>query len=167
MCIRPGRRKGNVEMLRRKRGSEELIEEECHLTEQIKKFRITSTPGDLRLQNDILDFQKIPSIRIETIEKSCIVLTFTDIPPDCPHSFHIRVPKLYPHDPPQVTCLNPGFLCQHIDANGKVHHPALGGNWTAINSLVDVAQILQEISSKIYQASLGMEECGPFSESRV
>jgi ubiquitin-protein ligase len=151
-------------MLRRKRGSEELSEEASHLTEQIKKFRITSTPGDLRLQNDILDFQKIQqqTIRIqESNEKSCIILTFIDMPPNCPHSYHIRVPKLYPHDPPQVTCMDPGFPCQYIDPNGKVHHPALGGSWTAINSLVDVAQILQEISSTIHQASLSMDECQP------
>jgi ubiquitin-protein ligase len=138
-------------MLRRKRGIEDL-REEISLSEQIKKVRITSTPGDLRLQNDVLDFQSIPSIQLhESHEKSCIVLTLKNVPSECPDTFHIRVPKLYPHDPPLVTCLNPGFVCQYIDSTGKVHHPALSGNWTAINCLVDVAHTLEEVSSAIYQ----------------
>jgi ubiquitin-protein ligase len=144
-------------MMRRKRGNEDLSEESS-LSEQIKKVRITSTPGDLRLQNDLLDFQLIPSIQLhESQEKSCIVLTLKDVPSQCPNTYHIRVPKLYPHDPPLVTCLNPGFVCQFIDSTGKVHHPALSGNWTAINSLIDVARTLEEVSSAIYELSNGME----------
>lgn len=158
-------------MLRRKRGNDELSEEECHLTEQIKKVRITTTPGDLRLQKDILDIQKIEHLGIriqESPEKSCIILTFTDMPPSCPHSYHIRVPKFFPHDPPQVTCMNPEYHCQYIEPSGRVHHPALGGSWTAINSLMDVVQILQEISSTIHQASLDMDACHvPFQLSAL
>lgn len=126
-------------------------EEENHLSDQIKKVKISTTPGDLRLQKDLQDFQGINSIELLSAgEKSCIILNFTHLPQGYPHTYHIRVPKLYPHDPPIVTCLNHGFISEFIDQTGKVTHPNLGGNWTAINSMINVAEILQEISASIH-----------------
>lgn len=137
---------------RRKRSENELTYEEeieqNNLTDQIKKVKISTTPGDIRLQKDLQDFYNIETIEIlNSGEKSCIILNFKNIPPEYPHTYHIRVPKLYPHDPPIVTCLNSGFRNEFIDQRGKITHPNLSGNWTAINSMITVAEILQEISS--------------------
>jgi ubiquitin-protein ligase len=139
-------------MLRKKRGADELLSEENEqvLSDQIKKVRISQTPGDIRLQKDLLDFIGINGVSIqETAEKSCIIITFTNMPFQSPNTYHIRIPKLYPHVPPVVTCLVPGFSSPYFDYNGKIIHPALTDEWTAINSLYDVAQILQDVISSV------------------
>jgi hypothetical protein len=58
----------------------------------------------------------------------------------------MRVKKYYPHEVPEITCLDPGFECQYVNSSGIVTHEKLRiPQWSAVNGLSDVITCLREI----------------------
>jgi hypothetical protein len=62
-----------------------------------------------------------------------------------PRRFMVRVSKYYPHARPVVTCLEPQFRCAAIAADGEVLSPLLCEQWSAVNSIKTVVQILSRM----------------------
>mmetsp|Transcript_12563 Transcript_12563/g.18977 ORF Transcript_12563/g.18977 Transcript_12563/m.18977 type:complete len:167 (-) Transcript_12563:63-563(-) len=125
------------------------LEVDCSLSDQIKRVKISTTPGDLRLQKDLKDFDHCDKLEFRCAgEIASVILTFKSIPACCPNTFLIRVPRHYPHHCPQVRCLSRGFHNQFIDCNGNVIHPDLTDNWNAMNSLMDIVRTLEYISAQ-------------------
>ena len=116
-----------------------------------KKMRFLPTPGSLRLMKDIEALENEPNIVLEMCEDLSRVKVEYRVDQgrelECPNRFEVLVAKRYPHDAPNVRCLDPGFVCRFIDENGLVHHSSLTEEWTAICSLTNIVEALQYIRS--------------------
>ena len=145
---------------RRKRRNCDFPEDS--LAEEIKKVRISYSPGELRLQSDLKDFDGSTAVTFSPCEDtSSRILTLLDIPDDCPCSFLVQINRHYPHKPPIVTCLDPGFYCEHIDTNGIVRHPELLEHWVAVYSLAKVVEVVRGISLSCNWKSMAWQSAAP------
>lgn len=132
--------------LKRKQTTDDSNESSISLSEQIKRFRITVTPGELRMQKDLTDLNNATGIEFEDLSQpATIVVRFTDTLTACPNRFQIKVPRFYPHENPIVLCLDTGYRNKFINADGLLSHPSLGRDWTALGTLTTVLCILQNI----------------------
>eukprot|EP01041_Mallomonas_annulata_P010516 gene10516-21930_t len=120
--------------------------ESCSLSDQIKRFRITVTPGELRMQKDLKSIQDVNGISFDYFDHgSCVVIRFKETCRFCPQTFQITIPRFYPHDKPIVRSLDKGFFNEYIDMEGKINHVNFGANWTAICSISDIIATLQHV----------------------
>ena len=127
--------------------------------QEVDEFRAIrpkrQTPGELRLQNDVTLIEKYSDdattdVSFEYYDRQggevLNIMYVSSSLSVCPNNFQLRVKKYYPHDIPEVTCLDPGFECQYITATGRVLHESLRvPKWTAVNGLSDVVSCLREI----------------------
>jgi len=75
-----------------------------------------------------------------------IITYLSDSGSVCPNRFQLRVQKYYPHNKPELTCLDSGFTCSHISPAGEVMHMRLRDPlWSAVNGLREIVSCLQEI----------------------
>lgn len=101
-----------------------------------------------RLQNDLKGIKELSDISVELTETpSCAIIFFKVPVPSMPSRFLIQVPKFYPHNPPLIKLCDSNFrgLSRYWDGTGKVLHDDLSINWTAMNSLRDVVDVLRSI----------------------
>ena len=114
-----------------------------------KKVKITPTPGILRLMKDIEALENEPNILLELCEEKNRVKLEYRVDQErimhSPNRFEIFVAKRYPHEAPTVRCIDSGFVCRFIDEEGIVLHPYLREEWTAIFSLTNVVEAVQQI----------------------
>jgi hypothetical protein len=137
------------------------------LEENIKRCRISNTPGELRfifflffrkfrriklsffyvrrLQKDIKELRDMIGIRIEsTIDPATIIIFFESN--DLPNKFSVNVTRYYPHAHPIVVCLSPRPPgCHFIDNNGLVIHSSLMECWSAVHSLRNVVEVINTL----------------------
>ena len=114
------------------------------LSEEIKRFRISVTPGELRMKKDLNDLCNHHGLRIEYSEApSSVVIKFSNSYILSPMTFRINIPRYYPHDIPVITCINSALLYDFFDAQGVVSLESLGVHWTATCSLSDVLLAIQ------------------------
>ena len=117
-----------------------------HLSEQIKRFRISVTPGELRLQKDLKDLIGNQEFILEhSSEPSVVLISFCDSCIFLPNKFKVKVPRFYPHDRPKVDCLDIGFVNNNINLTGNVVHPIIAEDWNATKTLADVIYTLKLI----------------------
>ena len=111
------------------------------MTEQIKRFRITNTPGELRLQKDMKELSGRTDVQFHYPEEpGSVVLTFQSHPLYLyvPAVFRVNVPRFYPHNAPTVQCLDEEYsatgtvTCPYILPTGELLHEGLGEAWSAI-----------------------------------
>jgi ubiquitin-protein ligase len=115
------------------------------LSEDIKRFRISETfPGDIRIQKEIQDLESLEGIRIQYSDH-CTTIAFLNMPLNCPNKFSMIIPRYYPHYPPQVRCLSHGFENMYIQSSGLISHPDVEINWTALDTLTKILNILHSI----------------------
>lgn len=122
------------------------VVDEDPISEQIKRCRISCSPGELRLQKDITEVRQLEGIRIEYTEYSSnAFIAFTDNKEDCPNNFLVTVSRFYPHTKPLVRVLDNGYVSTYISQAGEVIHEGLTDQWTAIGSLATVVHILRQV----------------------
>ena len=125
------------------------------LSEQIKRCRISVTPGELRLRKDISAITNLRGVEFDYPNSpSSLIIRFTstDLSSLCPKSFHVTVPRFYPHDLPIVKCLDSGFHNEFLDADGIVRHINLAERWTALNNLADILNTLESVRQSFTSA---------------
>lgn len=118
----------------------------------LKKVRISHTPGQIRLQKDI----------DEAKQRYGLTVTLTDNPSSCilhfPFAEHreirflITVSKYYPHNHPMLRCLDFCTILPFLDNLGNVMHRGLKEDWTAICSIDTIIQILQVVCHQIRES---------------
>lgn len=115
------------------------------LSEQIKRFRISVTPGELRMRKDLHSLRSHRGFNIEFAEEpSCVTLRFSDAHMLSPLTFKINIPRFYPHDTPVITCIDSEHAHDFFDSDGYVSLRSLGINWTAMCSILDVLLAVQK-----------------------
>lgn len=112
-------------------------------------FRLTRDIEDLReIAGVIVTRGERPNMAIVEFDPSSVVHRGDSIP----SRFLVTVPRYYPHNPPQIRCLDGKcYGSLHIDLEGNVKHPELESNWSPIKSLYNVVQTLHDI--RMLQAS--------------
>jgi ubiquitin-protein ligase len=135
------------------------IEESININvvDQLKRVRITCSPGELRLRKDIQEYEKNQNngndriIFENTSEPGSVLIKFVDSNSDSsPSIYLIMVEKYYPHQRPIVKCLQENYQCISILISGEVVHTALCDEWTAINSLSTIIDVLNNIRINNY-----------------
>ncbi len=135
---------------------------------QIKRVRITYTPGELRsvvkretclywtyvassllrLAKDIQEVSRLIDVSAQITEIPSIASISFPNPENeaIPSKFLITVPKFYPHNAPIVQCLDYGVLpfSSYFDENGRLNHRIIS-DWRAVYSLLTVIQSLREL----------------------
>ena len=93
-------------------------------------------------------------------EPGSVIISFVTDPllPFIPTIFRVNIPRFYPHNAPEVYCLDEEyssrgrFTCPYIlSTTGEISHDGLGESWSAIGSLTTVIEILQNIRIMIQQ----------------
>ena len=93
-------------------------------------------------------------------EPGSVIISFVTDPllPFIPTIFRVNIPRFYPHNAPEVYCLDEEyssrgrFMCPYIlSTTGEISHDGLGESWSAIGSLTTVIEILQNIRIMIQQ----------------
>ena len=96
-------------------------------------------------------------------EPGSVIISFLTDPllPFIPTIFRVNIPRFYPHNSPEVYCLDEEyscrgrFMCPYIlSTTGEISHDGLGESWSAIGSLTTVIEILQNIRIMIQQNPL-------------
>ena len=118
------------------------------LSDYIKRCRINTTPGQLRLNSDVKDLQaNVPSVVVETTDDPMqVIVRFLDGPPE-PSAFSFTVSRFYPHERPLVRCISPfsPVDCQWFASDGSVLHPELQAGWTGIHTLSSAVTVLERV----------------------
>ena len=115
------------------------------LSEQIKRFRITVSPGELRMQRDLNDLADAEGLDFSYPGEPASVVIISDLQINCPNRFLLRVPRYYPHEKPKVRCLDLGFSHEYISLDGNITHPLLTSEWSAVYTVSDVIRAIQTI----------------------
>ncbi len=140
------------------------------ITLQAKRMKLSKTPGELCLANDIHGLIDVPGVIVElgqiareatlkfdTIEATHthtnnIMIVSNTLTYSCPDTFLMEVCKKYPHKPPILYCLDQSFHYNNnlIDGNGVVKHVVFTEErWTSILGVIDVIEALQEVRQAI------------------
>lgn len=128
-------------------------DDEMSITEDIKKVRISTTPGLLRAQKDVKDFNDSYAgvcpveLRVYHGEQE-IICQFKALPPSCPSMFRISIPRFYPHSHPIVHCVSDtGSSSRFINSHtGLCSHTNLEDGWMATMTLRDVVGTLEQVA---------------------
>lgn len=117
------------------RRAKRMIDEPT-LMEALKRTRISSAPGELRMKNDVNSLQRTELVRqgcvaVIQIGPNALILYVDD------QRYVVAVPQKYPFEPPSVRRLKAGD--EHVEL------PILEG-WSAIYTLEDIAAALFERS---------------------
>ena len=136
----------------------DALDSDISITEDIKKVRISTTPGLLRAQRDVKEvndsFQTSTcpvELRVCHGEQNVLCI-FKELPPSCPRLFRISIPRYYPHSRPTVHCVSQSssgssWQSDCISPNsGVCSHPALEEGWMATMTLMDVVTTLELIA---------------------
>mgnify|MGYP000193211741 CR=1 FL=1 len=138
--------------MKRKKPTETDSQATC-LAEQIKRFRISVTPGELRLQKDLQGIGSFHNINFEFPQgPSSVAVNFIDNTNICPSRFLVTVPRYYPHNKPILKCLDTIYKNQFILDNYNITHPIID-EWTAMKSLQDIIECLQFIRATFINQS--------------
>ena len=132
-------------MIRKYQNITDGAEEELHVS--IKRCRIYTTPGQLRLLTDIQEVEDgDPDVTIEmTDDPVSINIHFINTPTG-PVTFSYTVPKFYPHQPPVIRRLLPTTTNGSLYApDGKLLHHKLNENWSVVDSLRTSLSILRDV----------------------
>lgn len=108
------------------------------LTSELKRFKLSSTPGEIRFRTDVQELFAIDCIQVLEESSRSIVMLFQDND-IVPSAFQVSVSKYYPHVPPEIICL---------DYNNQVilNHPTLL-QWSAIFTMRQVFEMIVNIRS--------------------
>eukprot|EP01031_Cornospumella_fuschlensis_P035305 gene35305-42778_t len=125
---------------------------------QVKKCKISCTPGELRLSKDVASIERSPQPKDFVVEPcdrpNSVTIKFihptyseTSSSGAVEWKFLVEVPKYYPHDPPKVKFVG----MPHTVSNGarfiniadEVQHPLLFGCWNATSCLKTVIDLLR------------------------
>jgi ubiquitin-protein ligase len=137
-----------------------------YLADEIKKVRLSLSPGEIRFQRDLRDFDGSNVAVFSSCDDSMSrLMTLYDIPDDCPSCFVVQINRHYPHKPPVVKCLQHGYFNEYISQDGIINHSELQENWLAVYSLSNVFQIVRDISLLFHQASNWQPGCNDHTES--
>ena len=119
------------------------------------RSRRAQTPGELALHNDVAALRAAQDRYVQGVTfdyadhegGAMLIITYlSDSGSVCPNRFQLRVKKYYPHNKPELTCLDSGFTCSHISPAGEVMHMRLRDPlWSAVNGLREIVSCLQEI----------------------
>lgn len=131
----------------------------CAVSEQIKRFRISTTPGEIRLQKDLIEIRDLQHVVLEYgDDPSNVILHYKyDSCALCPNRFSISIKRFYPHDAPVVVCLDTGFTSPFITASGLVIHRALLEDWSALSSLATIIDSVQQIRQVFQNSNLYLD----------
>lgn len=135
------------------------------VSEQIKRCRITSTPGELRLKRDLSDYDGSKHILYRfTDEPNSVVVSFNDyLTQYTPSYYLVIVPRYYPHEPPTVslvdstykkdTSVNMQYVSTYFDSNsGVLNHRSLQpSTWRATNDMHTVLDALLQVRTMIFE----------------
>ena len=131
-------------------------DDEVSITEEIKKVRISTTPGLLRAHKDVKDFNGMFELHncpaeLKTLHgEEAILCVLNDLPMWCPNVFRIAIPRFYPHHRPVVHCMcqkTGGWQSRHISVDsGERIHPDLEHNWLATMTLANVVAVIAKIA---------------------
>ena len=140
------------------------------ITLQAKRMKLSKTPGELCLANDIHGLVDVPGViveigeiarearlKFESIEATHthtdnIMMVANTLTYSCPDIFLMEVCKKYPHKPPIIYCLDQSFHYNNnlIDGNGVVKHAMFTEErWTSILGIINVIEALQEVRQAI------------------
>jgi ubiquitin-protein ligase len=136
-------------MLRKRKAPPAGGDDDGELSESIKRCRINTTPGQLRLHSDVHECvaAQPADVRIEgTGDPMQIILHFTDNGVG-PNTFSYTVPRYYPHQRPFIRCVSPcrGGSSIYISSTGEVIHNDIQNGWTGVHSLSTAIQVLRRI----------------------
>ncbi|KAJ1403315.1 hypothetical protein B484DRAFT_457573 [Ochromonadaceae sp. CCMP2298] len=118
-------------------------DDQSSLEDTIKRFRITNTPGEIRLSKDLKDVAGLPGVQFILTDHPASVVVQFSAEKRVPARFLVEVSRYYPHNSPTVLCLESGFD-SHLIVGGEVTHANLIG-WSAIGTLGTVLGILEEV----------------------
>jgi hypothetical protein len=112
----------------------------------IKRCRVSSSPGLLRLKNDIRDFPPLMHNFVlleETSDTMSILIRFLD---DIPLGiYRYSVAKRYPHERPVIQCLSRLDIATGVSfltKNGVVTLPEVNIEWTGMSTLADAVSAI-------------------------
>jgi hypothetical protein len=130
-----------LEPVKRKRDAFDLVSDE------IKKFRITVSPGEIRLQKDVAELGQPPGIELSPADRaSAVIVRFVDHRAGAsPSLFLVAVGKFYPHQAPRIHCLEQGYASPLVREDGFVTHPFFGRDWMPMYTLGDMIGVLHRI----------------------
>jgi ubiquitin-protein ligase len=125
------------------------------VSSMIKRFRISTTPGEIRLQKDLQELRELQHVTLEYgDDPSNVILQFkADASAHCPNRFSITVKRFYPHDPPLILCLDAGFTSPFISEARVVQHRALSAEWSALGSVSTILHAVQQVREEYMQAA--------------
>lgn len=108
------------------------------------------------IDNDYSDYPELDCIQFSAQSSSL------------PSRFIITVPRFYPHNPPDVCCVDSEhFYPPYITPSGAIQHPGLTDLWSPLNSLTAVVEILQAVRAQVATQSTSMAgECLAVSHPR-
>jgi len=119
------------------------------------RARRAQTSGEIRLSNEVAAFRAAQDRYVQGVTfdyadhegGAFLVITYlSDSGSVCPNRFQLQVRKFYPHDRPELTCLDSGFACNHISPAGEVIHGDLRDPaWSATGGLQEIVACLQDI----------------------
>ena len=146
-------------MLRVKRSRQQVENEDenTHLSSlegDLKKVKISYTPGELMLQKDMNVLRVKFHLKVTMGDHASACIIHFPLTEHQGVRFLFTVARYYPHNAPTVKCLDYSMVLPHIDINGNVTHRALNEDWSAICTIETVLQALDEVCKQI-RYSLG------------
>jgi ubiquitin-protein ligase len=140
------------------------IDAEDEISEKLKRFKLSKTPGELRLRKDFIELRDYPhpGCLLELCEDaSTLLITVRYVYADLLSAsftlrFLVKVSTYYPHTAPTVECLDSqgvSIFPMHIQANGLLKHPLLKA-WNPVQSMRDVAHMLCHLHESATAASI-------------
>lgn len=138
------------------------------IEKQIKKLRVSVSPGELRLRNDLselrLGLAGLPC-RVLRVDDLSVFVFFLDA--RVPFQFIVRASQRYPHVPPDVlysrstrlhfSFSNASYACEADEAVdgdwAELEREAFGlaARWTAVMGLSDTILFISAARAAIYQ----------------
>lgn len=118
----------------------------------LKKVRISYTPGQLRLLKDIEEAKQKFQLKVLQGESPSTCVLHLILSDGREVRFQMTVPRYYPHNAPVVRCLDFYHILPFLDNNGIVVHRGLNEDWNAICSIDNVIQILQVVCQSIQES---------------
>lgn len=140
------------------------LDSEDELSASVKRCRIATTPGQLRLHSDVIELIAacVANVQIEkTDDPMCVLVHMSEDGGQRDNiSFSYTVSKFYPHQRPNIRCISKisPSRSSFLSHNEEVLHRELHDGWSGICSLGTAVIVLRRLW--LSRDGEAMTECG-------